>query len=215
MSDNGGVSPTPSTPPRPDEAATDRPAARGRPRSEAASRSILDAALDLIAEQGLGGFSVDEVAARSGASKATIYRRWPSKEALVAAAVESIKAPPAYDLPHESVRDDLLRIGKAVRTDVSPRERRILRCIMVESDANPELRRQQDRLMARRREAGVEVFRHWQEQGALRADLDPELAAAALFSPILMVQVYGHYPSLKGPDLVERVVDQLLAGITA
>lgn len=201
MSENGEVT-TPATSP-------------GRPRSEAASRSILQAALDLIAEQGLGGFSMETVATRSGASKATIYRRWSSKEELVAAAVESIKAPPAYDLPHESVRDDLIRIGKAVRTDVSDKERRILKCIMVEADTNPELRRQQDRLMARRRQAGIEVFRYWMDQGVLRADLDPELAAAGLISPLLTIMVYGHYPSLRGPDLVERLVDQLLAGISA
>lgn len=188
----------------------------GRPRSETASRAILDAVLDLIAEQGtITTLSMESVAARAGTSKATIYRRWSSKEELVAAAVESIKAPPAYDLPHASVRDDLVRMGRAVRTDVSDKERRILKCIMVESDANPELRAQQDRLMARRRAAGIEVFRHWVDQGVLRADLDADLAAAALFSPILTIMVYGHYPNLRGDDLVERLVDQLLAGITA
>jgi AcrR family transcriptional regulator len=155
------------------------------------------------------------VAARSGTSKATVYRRWASKEELVAAAVESIKAPPASDLPHRSVRDDLIRIGKAVRTDVSDKERRILKCIMVESDANPELRKQQERLMARRREAGIDVFRYWRDQGVLRPDLDPELAAAQLVSPLLTIMVYGHYPSLRTPDLVERLVDQLLEGISA
>lgn len=188
----------------------------GRPRSAAASRAIIDAALDLVAEVGsIGAISMEAIAARSGTSKATIYRRWASKEELIAAAVESIKAPPAYDLPHESVRDDLIRMGRAVRTDVTPRERRIIKCLMVESDANPELRLQQERLMARRREAGVEVFRYWIDRGVLRADLDPELGAALLISPILTIMVYGHYPVLRTPGLIEGVVDNLLAGIRA
>ncbi|QYJ02710.1 TetR/AcrR family transcriptional regulator [Nocardioides panacisoli] len=188
---------------------------QGRPRSESASRAILAATLDLIAEHGAtGAVTVEAVAARSGASKATIYRRWSSREELIAAAVESIKSPPVHDLPHESLRDDLVRLGRAIRTDVSSKERRVLKCIMVESDTNPELRQQQERLMARRREATIEVFAHWQREGVLAADVDPQLAAAMLVSPILTIMVYGHYPSLRSDHLVEQVVDQLVAGLT-
>jgi AcrR family transcriptional regulator len=186
----------------------------GRPRSEAASRAIITATLELVAELGsISAISMEAIAARSGTSKATIYRRWASKEELVAAAVESIKAPPAYDLPHESVRDDLVRMCRAVRTDVSALERRILKCLMVESESNPELHLQQERLMTQRREAGVNVFRYWIDQGALRSDLDPELGAALLISPMLTIMVYGHYPGLRTPELADRIVDNLLAGI--
>lgn len=189
--------------------------AAGRPRSEAASRAILDAVLDLVTEHGsIGAISMEAVASRAGTSKATVYRRWPSKEALVAAAVESIKAPPASDLPHESVRDDLVRLLRGVRTDVSPVERRILKCIMLESEDNPELARQQERLMTRRRRAGIDVIRYWIDRGELRADLDPALTAAALVSPMLTIMVYGHYPHLRTEDLADRLVDQLLVGIT-
>lgn len=189
--------------------------AAGRPRSEAVSRAILDAVLDLVTEHGsIGAISMEAVASRAGTSKATVYRRWPSKEALVAAAVESIKAPPASDLPHESVRDDLVRLLRGVRTDVSPVERRILKCIMLESEDNPELARQQERLMTRRRRAGIDVIRYWIDRGELRADLDPALTAAALVSPMLTIMVYGHYPHLRTEDLADRLVDQLLVGIT-
>lgn len=188
----------------------------GRPRSSAVSEAILDAALDLVAEQqSIGSVSMEAVAARSGASKATIYRRWASKEELLAAAVDSIKSPPALDLPHESVRDDLIRLGKSARTSLPEREQVVLRCVTFEATRNPELRKQQDRYMARRRESGRAIFRYWVEQGVLRADLDVPLAAAMFMNTILMVLVYDHYPDLKSPDLVERVVDQLLRGIEA
>src|ERR1700691_1881023 len=55
---------------------------RGRPRSEAADRAILRAATELLAERGLAGMSMEEVAARAGVGKATIYRRWRSRGAL-------------------------------------------------------------------------------------------------------------------------------------
>lgn len=59
----------------------------GRPRDAGRDTAILDAALGLVAEVGYERVSMDAVAARARASKATIYRRWPSKGALVAAAV--------------------------------------------------------------------------------------------------------------------------------
>jgi len=55
---------------------------RGRPRSEKARTAILDAATELLLEQGLETVSMDEVAERASVSKATIYRWWPSKETL-------------------------------------------------------------------------------------------------------------------------------------
>src|SRR5580700_11505934 len=55
---------------------------RGRPRSEDADRAILAAATELLAERGLAGMSMEEVAARAGVGKATVYRRWRSRGAL-------------------------------------------------------------------------------------------------------------------------------------
>lgn len=215
MSDNGAMA---ASSPDDSVSADDAGLARavGRPRSEAVSQAILDATLDLITEHGsVGAVSVEAVAARSGASKTTIYRRWATKEALVAAAVDSIKSPPSLELPHESVRDDLIRLGRNLRTSLSENERGILRSIMFEAASNPELRRQQDRYLARRRETGRAVFRYWVEHGGLRPDTDIGLAAAMFINTLLMIMVYDHYPELRSPDLVERCADQLLQGIGA
>ena len=52
-------------------------------RIERSRHAVLTAALELLGESGVGGFSVDEVARRSGVAKTTIYRHWPTREALV------------------------------------------------------------------------------------------------------------------------------------
>lgn len=60
---------------------------RGRPRREGADAAILSIALDALREHGYRDLSVDDVAARARVAKTTVYRRWPSKGALVAAAI--------------------------------------------------------------------------------------------------------------------------------
>src|SRR5690606_33538571 len=56
---------------------------RGRPRSEGVRGAVVQALFALVAEQGYAGTSMDQIAVRAGVSKATIYRRWPSKDALI------------------------------------------------------------------------------------------------------------------------------------
>jgi len=59
----------------------------GRPRSAQAHKAILDATLELLAEEGFHGLSIEAVAAKAGVGKTTIYRRWPSKDELVMDAI--------------------------------------------------------------------------------------------------------------------------------
>lgn len=63
--------------------------ARGRPRREGTDEEILRAARQLLAEGGYAAFNVDTIVERTGIAKTTIYRRWPSKGALVAAAIDT------------------------------------------------------------------------------------------------------------------------------
>ena len=82
----------------------------GRPRDDSRDAVILGAALELVAELGYDRVSMDAVAARAHASKATIYRRWSSKGALVAAAVRCRTGLPV-DVPDTgALRSDLLAL---------------------------------------------------------------------------------------------------------
>jgi AcrR family transcriptional regulator len=65
----------------------------GRPREERVTRAVLDAVVELVAEQGMSAVTMDAVAARAGVSKPSMYRRWPTKQDLVLAAAESRVGP--------------------------------------------------------------------------------------------------------------------------
>ncbi len=74
----------------------------GRPRKPETDAAILDAALAMFGEVGYEGMTVEAVAARAGVGKATIYRRWSSKDDLVIAAIQevltSVEVPDLGDL---------------------------------------------------------------------------------------------------------------------
>src|SRR5271165_1653515 len=86
---------------------TERPA-RGRPRRPGVTEAILEATVALAAEGGLEDVTLDMIAGRVGVGLHTIYRRWPSKEALLQAAFERIVSNIWPDLDCGNVRDDLI-----------------------------------------------------------------------------------------------------------
>lgn len=88
------------------------PARRGRPRDESANDAILSATIELLGNGGIAGLSMDLVAKQAGVGKATIYRRWSSKEELV---LEALSSTPSVEIPDTgSVRSDLLAYAAAL-----------------------------------------------------------------------------------------------------
>lgn len=67
------------------------PRRTGRPRDEKADKAILDAALELFIERGAAGTSIEEVAKRAGVARTTLYRRWPTKNELLADAIAEVR----------------------------------------------------------------------------------------------------------------------------
>src|SRR5215813_8798742 len=90
--------------------------APGRPRSARADGAIIEAVLDLLAEgTPAEAISIEAVATKAGVGKATIYRRWSNKEALLVDAVATLKGDPPK-ISGESVRDDLVTLLRPVGT---------------------------------------------------------------------------------------------------
>jgi AcrR family transcriptional regulator len=186
----------------------------GRPRSEQAEQAIIEATLDLFAEQGFEGVCVEAVAARAGVGKATIYRRWPNKEDLLLAAFGSLKSP-FPEARGVSVRDDLLAMVKVMCADRSdPRKARRYALLLGEGDKYP-------RLMARylqtvvepRREAMRAVIRRGTQTGELRPDTDVEIAMLTL-TGACMAQGQS-VPGTLDDEFATRLVDGLLLGLSA
>src|SRR5260370_11663714 len=81
---------------------------RGRPRDPAVDEAILAAAIDLLAEAGYARLTMDQVAARAGVGKASLYLRWPNKVALVAEAIQHRSAVVPEVPDTGSLREDML-----------------------------------------------------------------------------------------------------------
>lgn len=85
----------------------------GRKRDASRDKAILEATIDVVAEVGYIGLTMDAVAQRAGASKATLYRRWDSKVALIRDAMTKLKETPHLDksvLDTGHLRDDLIAL---------------------------------------------------------------------------------------------------------
>jgi AcrR family transcriptional regulator len=196
--------------------ATARDAARrpGRPRSERAEQAILDATVEAIGECGVDGVRCEDVAARAGVGKATLYRRWPGKEDLLIAAFASMKTP----LPQprgESVREDLIAMVEVMAADVQdPRHARQLALLHGEGERYPRLiARFKEQVVEPRRDLIRSVLRRGIGTGELRPDTDVEIAVLALTGAVMARGKHDSTPPVRG--FAARVVDELLRGIAA
>jgi AcrR family transcriptional regulator len=115
------------------------PAVRpGRQRSEAAAEAILSATLDVLVETSYAGLTVAAVIERAGVSSATLYRRWTTKQDLVAAAVASLEPEP-MDTDTGSLGGDLTAFAKNVAHSVAARREDVAQALNIEKKRNPEL----------------------------------------------------------------------------
>jgi AcrR family transcriptional regulator len=193
---------------------TPAPRPRGRPRSSRAHDAIIDAVLELLTEgTTVEALSIEAVAAKAGVGKATIYRRWPHKDALLLDAVESVKDP-VPEPTGVSVRDDLILLTRAMGTARDTRAGKLFPCLMPELQRDGGLRDAYLAMVERRRDVTRGVLRRGIADGTLRPDTDVELAVALLSGPMLS-SLLGSLPRLDTTDLADRVVDTVLRGIAA
>ena len=111
----------------------------GRQRSEAADQAILAATLEALAEDGYGGLTMASVIARSGVSSATLYRRWPTKQQLVAAALASLH-PAIVDVDTGSLEGDVTSVVRSVAASMSVQRDDISQDVAVALSRNPDFR---------------------------------------------------------------------------
>jgi AcrR family transcriptional regulator len=168
--------------------------------------AILAAAVDLLAESGYARLTMDQVAARAGAGKASVYLRWPNKVALVAEAIQH-RSGVVPDVPDTgSLRQDMLVFLRALlrmRRTAS----QAIAAVAGEIASNPELEKAWRQGVAGTLSACVHVIMERAvERGELPAGTDTELLS---MMPLTLLRnwrlEYG-----QGPDdvAVGRIVDQ-------
>jgi AcrR family transcriptional regulator len=183
----------------------------GRPRDERADRAIVAATLELMAERGVRDLRMDDIADRAGVGKATIYRRYRSKDALITDAVATLVSEIA--IPDTgSTRDDLLALmGQAVELYSGSLAPRLMPPLVEEARRNPELASTiREEFLSGRRAALSTVLKRGIRRGDLRRGLDIELALDVLGGAIFYRLLVTGGPV--DQRLAEGIVELILRG---
>jgi AcrR family transcriptional regulator len=187
---------------------------RGRPRSERARRAILKAAGELLERDGFTAVTMERIAERAGVSKATIYRWWPNKAAVMTDSFLELMVADTSPLDTGSAREDLRLRLRGLAHMLAGRSGRFVAALIAESQTDSEVAEalRTHWISVRRRETRP-LLRRGIERGELRSDLDLEVAIDALYGPVYWRMLTGYAPL--SDDFVDRLVDHVIVGLRA
>lgn len=189
----------------------DHPAPRGRPRSDRAHRAILDATRELLVEGGFSRLRLEHVAERAGVGKATIYRRWKTREALVLELLMELASPhldieDVGDMRAELLAATVNPLRALTDTPFGP----VIRALLSQIAGNPVLGDPfRAAVVQRRRDAIAQVIARGIARGDLRTDAEADLATELLVGPVYFRLMFGGELT---PLFAERIVDAVLRG---
>lgn len=185
------------------------PEAQARPRVEGdREQEILQATLDVLAEVGYDRLTMDAVAAAAKASKATLYRRWSSKPALVIDAVLAQKGPTSTP-DTGSLREDLLQMHCGTGGVTDKRAMSVLASVITAVNIDPEFATAFRRdFIGPKVAAGRAVFERARDRGEISPDVDLDLIAPALAGMVLhRTHLLGEPPS---KAVIAALIDQVV-----
>jgi AcrR family transcriptional regulator len=187
--------------------------APGRPRCERARRAILSSTLKFLEtkEQGFADLTIEHVAAEANVGKATVYRWWPTKAALVAEAFAASVTPKLRFPDTGSVRKDMSQqMGQLVKILRSRRGRVVSAMLGAgQSDATL-IKAFLERFLKPRREEAYATLRRGITRGELPANIDLDLVLDALYGPLYMRFLVRH--NTLTPELVDQLCGLVLTG---
>jgi AcrR family transcriptional regulator len=157
----------------------------GTSRSDRARAEVLEAAADIVAEVGLERATIEEIAARSGVAKTTIYRHWPSKQALMVDTVRGCFLPMATPNTGDLRADLITCFDGMVRSGLSGRVGRMLPSLLDGAARDPELDRLLRDYLVERAVPLRTVLQLGQARGELPDDLDLDFAVTLFIGPLL------------------------------
>jgi AcrR family transcriptional regulator len=197
----------------PSRVADAKPRSRpGRPRSEESRTAVLRATSQLLHEVGLRAMTTEEIASRSGASKATIYKWWPNKYAVAFDAFLSEMMAESPDPDTGSARDDLTAVVRGLLRFYTGRSGRVFAQLVGEAQSDPLIQRElRTNLVDSRRELFRTIWERGVARGELRADADPDAAVDIAIGPALYRLMMGHAPLTD--DAADALVDVAIRGL--
>jgi AcrR family transcriptional regulator len=183
----------------------------GRPRSEQARLAILRSTLKLLADKGFSDLTIESVAEHAGVGKATVYRWWPDKAALIADAFACSTKRNLHFPDTGSVRTDMSQQMRQLIKVFRSRRGRIVSAILAagQTDRNVIAAFRERFMMPRRREAYA-TLRRGIQRGQLRKNIDMDLLLDSLYGPIYMRFLIRH-DSLTA-EFVEGLCELTLGG---
>jgi AcrR family transcriptional regulator len=184
----------------------------GRPRRPTTDDAITKAALDLLAERGFQAATIEAIALRAGVGRNTIYRRWRSKEELIADALRVLTTD--VDWGADDLYSLLLTwLREFARTFSDPLHGRLLVGVLGELQRNPVFADvYADRVVRPRREALLGRLTEARKRGELRADADVELVADLLGGALLLRRLPLGLPAA-GETYAEELLETIWRGI--
>ena len=179
---------------------------RGRPRDMEARAAILRAASEILEEGGVTAVTMEGVASRAGVGKPTLYRSWRNAQELAMAALVETQKAPAAPRASASALDDLRAQLRRVAAVFSSRVGRNVAMMVAAADEETEISKVfRTHFILARREEGRALLSKAVEQGALRGNIEFEVALDMVYGPLFYRLLVGHKP------LTADFTDALLA----
>jgi AcrR family transcriptional regulator len=182
------------------------PATLGRPRDETVDAAILDAAAALLDKRGYQSMTVDDIAAHAGVGKQTIYRRWPSKAAVVLEALTRRTAAEVVSPDTGSVLEDVRSLLRSAFAALRAGRQKVVLSLMAEAQLSEEFALAfREQFIARRRQALTDLLQRGIDRGELAPDTDVEFVADMIYGPMWYRLLNRHAP------IDDRFADRLSA----
>ena len=184
----------------------------GRPRSEESRTAVLRATSQLLHEVGLRAMTTEEIASRSGASKATIYKWWPNKYAVAFDAFLSEMMAESHDPDTGSAREDLTAMVRGLLRFYTGPSGRVFAQLVGEAQTDPVIQQElRAHLVDSRRALFRTIWERGVARGELRADADPDAAIDIAIGPALYRLMMGHAPLTD--DAADALLDVAIRGL--
>lgn len=182
-------------------------------RSARIRQSVHEAAISALAEKGLDRLTIEDIAARAGVSKVTIYRRWGTREKLIADALAERFAD-AISIPDlGSIHADLGELARRVRDVLMvPETRKIISALVAGSHHEP-IDTIRGRYWKQRFAAARTIVARAVERGEIGSKVDADALLVRIVGPVWFA-VFG--PGLPvGDAFLDDIVDSVLASVKA